>query len=102
MKVATVLYKLASCTEDRIVPNQFGVHKSTMKKFVYSFCKGMAFSVIHSLIKVMTVEKAYAIACRFKQKFNISQIIGYIDGTHIPVLPPSDSVAAGVWSSASL
>uniref|UniRef100_A0A1A8S174 DDE Tnp4 domain-containing protein n=1 Tax=Nothobranchius rachovii TaxID=451742 RepID=A0A1A8S174_9TELE len=42
MRVAIVLYKLASCAEYRVVANQFGVHKSTVKKFVYAFCKGMA------------------------------------------------------------
>lgn len=73
-----------------IVANQFGVHKSTVKKFVYCFCKGMVLSVIHSLIKVPTAEEACAIARRFEQKFSIPQIIGCIDGTHIPVLPPSD------------
>lgn len=32
-RVAMALYKLASCGEYRIVANQFGVHKSTVKKF---------------------------------------------------------------------
>jgi hypothetical protein len=73
------------------VANQFGVHKSTVKKFVYMFCKEEMLSlVIHNFIKVFTTEEAIGIARRFKQKFNIPQIIGCNDGTHIPVLPPSD------------
>ncbi|XP_054645638.1 uncharacterized protein si:ch211-121a2.4 isoform X1 [Dunckerocampus dactyliophorus] len=90
MRVAIVLYKLAGSAEYRLVASQFGVHKSTVKKFVYCFCKGMTSSVIHSLIKVPTVEEAIDIARRFEQKFNIPQILGCIDGTHVPVLPPSD------------
>ncbi|KAM9344403.1 uncharacterized protein KZ484_016733 [Pholidichthys leucotaenia] len=90
MRIAIVLYKLASCAEYRVVANQFGVHKSTVKKFVYCFCKGMVSSVIHCIIKMPTAEEARAIATRFEQKYNIPQIIGFIDGTHIPVLPPSD------------
>ncbi|KAK0146637.1 Protein ALP1-like [Merluccius polli] len=81
MRVAIVLYKLASCAEYRVVANQFGVHKSTVKKFVYMFCKGMVSSVIHNFIKVPTAEEAIGIARRFEQKFSIPQII---------VLLPSD------------
>ncbi|XP_061586881.1 uncharacterized protein LOC133451756 [Cololabis saira] len=90
MRVAIVLYKLASCSEYRVVANQFGVSKSTVKKFVYIFCKGMVSSVLQKIIVVPTAEEASAIARRFEQKFHIPQIIGCIDGTHIPVLPPSE------------
>uniref|UniRef100_A0A671VQ44 DDE Tnp4 domain-containing protein n=1 Tax=Sparus aurata TaxID=8175 RepID=A0A671VQ44_SPAAU len=90
MRVAIVLYKLASCAEYRVVANQFGIPKSTVKKFVYKFCKGMVSSVIHKFIKVPTTEEAISIARRFEQKFHIPQIIGCIDGTHIPVLLPND------------
>ena len=92
MRVAIVLYKLASCAPYRVVASQFGVHKSTVKKFVYMFCKGMvSLPFIHNFIKVPTTEEAVGIARRFEQKFNIPQVIGCIDGTHIPVLPPSDA-----------
>ena len=90
MRVAIVLYKLASCAEYRVVANQFGVHRSTVKKMVYQFCNGMVTSALGHFIKVPTTEEAIGIATRFEQKFNIPQIIGCIDGTHIPVLPPSD------------
>ena len=41
MRVAIVLYRLGSCGEYRLVANQFGIHKATVKKFVYLFCKGI-------------------------------------------------------------
>ncbi|KAM4541681.1 uncharacterized protein PAE49_018607 [Odontesthes bonariensis] len=90
MRVAIVLYKLASCAEYRVVAKQFGVHKSTAIKMVYQFCTGMVASAIHNFIKVPTTEEAISIASRFEQKFNIPQIIGCIDATHIPVIAPSD------------
>ena len=90
MRVAIVLYKLASCAQYRVVGNQFGVHKSTVKKMVYQFCTGMVTSALGHFIKVPTTEEAISIANRFEQNFNIPQIIGCIDGTHIPVLPPSE------------
>lgn len=89
MRVAIALYKLGSCAEYRVIANQFGVHKSTVKKFVYLFCKCMI-PVARDLIKVPTEDEARAIAQRFESAFHIPQIIGCIDGTHIPVLPPSD------------
>lgn len=76
MRVAMVLYKLASCAEYRVIASQFGVHKSTMKKMVYLFSHGMVDSVIKTLIRVPTLEEACAIAERFKQAHSLPQIIG--------------------------
>ncbi|XP_054589578.2 uncharacterized protein [Nothobranchius furzeri] len=90
MRVAMVLYKLASCAEYRLIANQFGVHKSTVKKMVYLFCHGMVDSVIKTLIRVPTLEEACGIAQRFERAHSIPQIIGCVDGSHIPCLPPSD------------
>ncbi len=52
MHVAVVLYKLGSCAECRVVANQFGVHKSTVQKSVYIFCKGMMNGPIRDLIRM--------------------------------------------------
>ncbi|KAI7793029.1 putative nuclease HARBI1-like [Triplophysa rosa] len=81
---------LGSCTEYRVISNQFGVHKSTVKKFVYLFCKGMVQGPIKQLIWVPNEEEATEIARRFQEAHNIPQIMGLKDGTHIPILPPSD------------
>lgn len=62
MRTAIVLYKLASCAEYRVVANQFGEHKATVKKFVYVFCKGMVSTVIDKLIKVPSKEEAFTIS----------------------------------------
>ncbi len=90
VRVAIVLYKLGSCAEYRVVANQLGVHKCTVKIFVYMFCHGVVGSIITQLIIVPTVEQASAIAQRYEQTNGIPQITGCVDGTHIPVLPPSD------------
>uniref|UniRef100_A0A1A8ADX0 DDE Tnp4 domain-containing protein n=1 Tax=Nothobranchius furzeri TaxID=105023 RepID=A0A1A8ADX0_NOTFU len=66
MRVALVLYKLASFDECRWIANQFGVHKSTVKKMVYLFCHGMVDSSHQNTDP------------------------GCVDGSHIPCLPPSD------------
>lgn len=58
MTTAIVLFKLESCAEYCLVANQFGVHKATVKKFVYVFCKGMVSTVIHNLLTVPSAEEA--------------------------------------------
>ncbi|KAM4563474.1 uncharacterized protein PAE49_011528 [Odontesthes bonariensis] len=91
MRVAIVLYKLVSCAEYRAVATKFGVHKTTVKKFMYSFCRGMVASVVHGLIQLPSAHEARAMARRFEQKFGIPQVMGCIHRTHVPVLPPSDA-----------
>uniref|UniRef100_A0A3P9HZR1 DDE Tnp4 domain-containing protein n=1 Tax=Oryzias latipes TaxID=8090 RepID=A0A3P9HZR1_ORYLA len=90
MRVAVVLYKLVSCAEYRVVANQFGISRSSVKKFVYLFCKGMVQGPIKQPICTPTEAEAEEIARRFEVSHHIPQIMGLIDGTHIPILPPSD------------
>lgn len=89
MRVAIVLYRLGSSAEYRIVANQFGVHKCTVKKFVYMFCNGMVNGPVKQLIRMPNEEEAAEISKRFQAAHGIPQIMGLIDGTHIPVLPPA-------------
>ncbi|KAL7868727.1 hypothetical protein SRHO_G00101110, partial [Serrasalmus rhombeus] len=70
--------------------HDLGIHKSTVKKFVYLLCKGMIQSPIKQLIKVPNEEEALELVRRFEAISRIPQIMGLIDGTHIPVLPPTD------------
>ncbi len=63
MRVAVVLYKLGSCAECHVVANQFSVHKSTVKKSVCIFCKGMMNGPIRDLIQMPGEEEASEIAC---------------------------------------
>uniref|UniRef100_A0A1A8J0F3 DDE Tnp4 domain-containing protein n=1 Tax=Nothobranchius kuhntae TaxID=321403 RepID=A0A1A8J0F3_NOTKU len=90
MRIAVVLYKLGSCAEYRVVANQFGISKSSITKSVYMFCKGMVQGPIKQLIRAPTEEEAKEIARRFEASHHIPQITGLIDGTHIPILPPSN------------
>ncbi|KAK4880399.1 hypothetical protein RN001_008545 [Aquatica leii] len=60
-QIAVTFYKLASCAEYRIVGNVFRIHKSTVKKSTH-----------------------------FEEVCKLPQVIGCIDGTHIPILAPSD------------
>lgn len=90
MRVAIVLYKLSSCGEYRVVANQFGVHKSSVKKFVYMFCRCVVEKAITKFIRIPTYEEAVMTSNRFRQVYGLPQVIGCVDGSHIPILPPSE------------
>ena len=81
MRVAIVLYRLGSCGEYRLVANQFGIHKATVKKFVHLFCKGIVNGgLLSKLIRMPNEEEAVEIARRFEASHHVPQIFGLIDG----------------------
>lgn len=88
-QVAIAIYKLASCGEYRVIGNTFGVHKSTVKKCFYRFVTSLL-KHHKKYIHMPNKQECDEICSGFEAKSKIPQIIGAIDGTHIPILPPSD------------
>ncbi|XP_039968728.1 protein ALP1-like [Bactrocera tryoni] len=88
-QIAICLYKLASCAEYRVVGDVFGVHKSTVHKYFHLVVSALI-QLKNEMIKFPKLEEALIIANEFEKKSCIPNIIGAIDGTHVPVLPPSD------------
>jgi len=87
-RVAIALYKICSCSEYRTVGNLFGVHKSTVKKFLYLFGDAVKKKMFPSLIFMPKTEEAFQLAATTQTKTKIPMAIGFIDGSHIPILPP--------------
>ena len=84
LRVAMVLYELGTSAEYRLIANQFGVHKSTVKKFVYMFCKSTSSSLlIHS----------YLGRARKLRYTNTSLI-----NTHVPLLSNRTHLPDYLWS----
>lgn len=102
-KVGMTLYKLATCGEYRTVGDVFGVHKSTVHKHFYSVIKAINSTLMKEFIQMPDEERAQLISHRFKTICGIPQIIGCIDGSHIPILAPSegrkDFVNRKSWTS---
>ena len=73
MRVAIVLYRLGSCGEYRLIANQFGIHKCTVKKFTYMFCKGMVKGPLKDLIRIPNEEEATEIARRFEAAHGVRE-----------------------------
>lgn len=74
---------------NRIVGNNFGIHKATVWKCIHRVIDAINTELMNLWIMPDNNE-CREIAAAFEKKTHIPQLIGTIDGTHIPILPPSD------------
>ncbi|KAK7945591.1 hypothetical protein WMY93_001319 [Mugilogobius chulae] len=74
----------------RVIGEIFGVSKTTVHRCVYAVCKAIRHTMLKDHIQLPNVEEARAIAQRNARAHAVPQVYGSLDGTHIPVLPPSD------------
>ncbi|VEN48856.1 unnamed protein product [Callosobruchus maculatus] len=89
-KVAITLYKLASCAEYRIVANQFGIHKSSVHVYVYDVINAIYAEFGTEYLSMPNELEAEEVSQGFESMCGLPNVIGAIDGTHIPILPPKD------------
>ncbi|XP_011873844.1 PREDICTED: putative nuclease HARBI1 isoform X2 [Vollenhovia emeryi] len=89
-QVAVCLYFLSSCCEYRIVGTTFGIHKATVWKCIHKVIDAINIELMSSWISMPDNDECHEIAEAFEKKTHIPQLIGAIDGTHIPILPSSD------------
>lgn len=89
-KVALTLYFLSSCSEYRTVGNLFGIHKSTVFKYVHQVVHLINRILLPEEIRMPNQHECEAISTYFNENYGIPQIIGAIDGSHVPILPPSE------------
>jgi len=89
-QVAVCLYFLSSCCEYRVLDNVFDIHKSTVWKCVHKVVDAVNAELMHQWIVMPNNDECEQIAASFEEKTNIPQLIGAIDGSYIPILPPSD------------
>lgn len=89
-QVAVYLYFLSSCCEYRVIGNNFGIHKATVWKCIHRVIDAINTELMSSWITMPNDDECYQIAAAFERKTHVPQLIGAIDGTHIPILPPSN------------
>jgi len=65
-QVAIALYKIASCSEYRVVGNVFGVHKSTVKKCLYRVIKAINEVMVPTYINMPCQDEAEYITMQFE------------------------------------
>lgn len=89
-QIAIALYKLATCAEYRVVGETFGVSKTTVHRCVYAVCTAIKAKLMRHYIRLPTVAEANEIAYRNSLVHLVPQVYGALDGTHVPILPPTE------------
>lgn len=101
-QVAIALYNLASYSEYRVVAEVFGVGKTTVHKCLHRFVNALN-KRAKEFINFPDANECKKIAKKFERISNVPQVIGCIDGCHIPILPPKvgyrDYVNRKGWAS---
>lgn len=91
-RLAICLYYLKDQGSLRMTANTFGVSRSTVSISLRKVCKGICEHLGPLYIKFpSTEEELIEHAGRFESKFSIPQVIGCVDGTHIPIRMPSEN-----------
>lgn len=89
-KVALTLYFLATGNDYRCVENLFGVHKSTVCKYVHEVVRLIKRILLPEQITMPERNECEVISQHFEQRYGIIRVIGAIDGSHIPISPSKE------------
>ena len=91
-RVAMVLYYLKDQGSLRMTANTFGVSIATVSVSLRRVCCAINTNLGPELIKFpSTAEELKHAANKFYSKFSFPQVIGCIDGTHIPIKQPIEN-----------
>lgn len=89
-QVGMTIFYYANCCEFRIVGHLFGVHKSTVWKSIHRVTRAINEILLPKWITLPDEKECKQISEEFEKKTGMPKFIGAIDGSHIPIIPPSD------------
>ena len=90
-RVALCLTRLGSNSELRIISNLFGVGLSTTCVALHDVCRAIVEHLAAKYITFPTGQRLQTIVDGFLSKWGFPQCIGAIDGSHIPIIAPSEN-----------
>ena len=91
-KLAMTLHYLKDQGSLRVTANAFGVSPSTLSVTIHKVCRVINNVLASELSKFPTTEEELkATATAFENKFGFPQVIGCIDGTHVPIKQPLEN-----------
>lgn len=88
-RVAVAVYKLAWGAKLQSVGDMFGMHKTSVHRWLHGFCDALC-KRLKIFIYLPNSTEAKEIACANFEKTGFPQIYGAIDACHIHVKPPRD------------
>uniref|UniRef100_A0A1X7U837 Uncharacterized protein n=1 Tax=Amphimedon queenslandica TaxID=400682 RepID=A0A1X7U837_AMPQE len=89
-RVAITLWKLATNCEYRTIGHLFGVARGTACVIVNDVCKAIVKNLFSKYIRLPKGERLSDIVKNFEKKWGYPQCFGAIDGTHLPIIAPSE------------
>ena len=88
-RVAITLWVLATTGEYRSVAHLFGVARCTVCKIVNETCEAIVQKLLPLYVRFPTGDSLKEVIKGFKDKYDVPQCAGSIDGSHVPVTPPA-------------
>uniref|UniRef100_A0A3Q2Z7P5 Uncharacterized protein n=1 Tax=Hippocampus comes TaxID=109280 RepID=A0A3Q2Z7P5_HIPCM len=89
-RVAITLWKLATNACYRTIGHLFGVAKNTVCVIVHQTCSAIVSEMSQDLIKWPVGDLMNENVRKFEERWGFPQVLGGIDGTHIPIIRPHD------------
>ena len=90
-KVAITIWRLGTNVEYRSLAHLFGVDLSTVCVTVREVCTAIVNILFQRYIRIPTGEAAQTVVDGFFHTWGFPQCFGAIDGSHIPILSPTDN-----------
>ena len=91
-RVAITLHYLKDQGSMRMTANTFGIARCTVGQVIQEICQILAKDLGPDLIKFPeTKEEVSKVSSEFLHRFGFPQVIGCVDGTHIPIKQPSEN-----------
>ena len=89
-RVAIAVWRLATNVEYRTIGHLFGVSRSSVCMIVNEVCTAIVTKLMHRFIRLPTGAKLDEVVAGFRNRWGFPQCAGAVDGTHIPIIAPTE------------
>lgn len=92
-RVAVTIWRLATNAEYRTIAELFGLGRSTVGEIVLDTCGAIADHLLMRYVCFPQGDRLREVVDGFERQWGFPQVVGAIDGTHIPIIKPDDSAS---------
>ena len=90
-RLAVCLYYLKDTATLKMTANTFGISVPTTSKCVKNVCKAIKDHLGPKYIKIPADDELTDSIKRFEDELGFPQVLGAVDGTHVPILQPNEN-----------
>ena len=90
-RVAVTIWRLATNSEYRTIAELFGLGHSTVGEIVIDTCEIITNHLFNHYVCMPQGDRLLQVIHDFENRTGFPQVVGVIDGTHIPILKPDHS-----------